>query len=131
MPDGKQSKKLTSTPGEWFVIIQTSRILDNNLLVELTDEDLQNMQYHDRTCYPVTSVLVKDKNQLKYETKQNTKSSIVSELSSVESKHKRPKTHTESDAKKNPCIIYYEWTVNVQTNVFELKILNLQFPKCL
>ena len=122
---------LRSTPGEWFVIIQISRILDNDLLVELTDEDLQNMQYHDRSCYPVTSVLVKDKNQLKYETKQNTKSSIVSELSSVESKHKRRKTHTESDAKKNPCIICYEWTVNVQTNVFELKILNLQFPKCL
>ena len=122
---------LRSTPGEWFVIIQISRTLDNDLLVELTDEDLQNMQYHDRSCYPVTSVLVKDKNQLKYETKQNTKSSIVSELSSVESKHKRRKTHTERDAKKNPCIICYEWTVNVQTNVFELKILNLQFPKCL
>ena len=122
---------LRSTPGEWFVIIQISRILDNDLLVELTDEDLQNMQYHDRSCYPVTSVLVKDKNQLKYETKQNTKSSIFSELSSVESKHKRRKTHTERDAKKNPCIICYEWTVNVQTNVFELKILNLQFPKCL
>lgn len=122
---------LRSTPGEWFVIIQISRILDNDLLVELTDEDLQNMQYHDRSCYPVASVLVKDKNQLKYETKQNTKSSIVSELSSVGSKHKRRKTHTERDAKKNPCIICYEWTVNVQTNVFELKILNLQFPKCL
>ena len=77
-------------------------------MVELTDEDLQNMQYHDQSCYPVTSVLVKDKNQLKYETKQNTKSSIVSELSSVESKHKRRKTHTERDAKKNPCIICYE-----------------------
>ena len=122
---------LRSTPGDWFVIIQISRILDNYLLVELTDEDLQNMQYHDRSCYPVASVLVEDKNQLKYETKQNTKSSIVSELSSVESKHKRRKTHTERDAKKNPCIICYEWTVNVQTNVFELKILNLQFPKCL
>ena len=47
-------------------------------MVELTDEDLQNMQYHDQSCYP------------------------------VESKHKRRKTHTESDAKKNPCIICYE-----------------------
>ena len=100
MPAGKQTKELTSTPGEWFVIIQTSRILDNDLLVELTDEDLQNMQYHDRTYYPVASVLVKVKNQLKYETKQNTESSIVSELSSVESKHKRRKTHTESDCKE-------------------------------
>lgn len=121
MPDGKQSKKLTSTPGEWFVIIQTSRILDNDLLVELTDEDLQNMQYHDRTCYPVTSVLVKDKNQLKYETKQNTKSSIVSELSSVESKHKRRKTHTESDAKKNPCIICYEWNCKRSNKRFRIE----------
>ena len=44
--DSQQRKKLTSTPGGRSVIIQTSRLLDDDLLVELTDEDLQNIQYH-------------------------------------------------------------------------------------
>ena len=131
MPDGKQSKKLTSTPGEWFVIIQTSRILDNNLLVELTDEDLQNMQYHDRTCYPVTSVLVKDKNQLKSKQNKTQKVLLSANYLLLKVSIKDEKLILRVIAKKKPCIICYEWTVNVQTNVFELKILNLQFPKCL
>lgn len=131
MPDGKQSKKLTSTPGEWFVIIQTSRILDNNLLVELTDEDLQNMQYHDRTCYPVTSVLVKDKNQLKSKQNKTQKVLLSANYLLLKVSIKDEKLILRVMQRKILASFVMSETVNVQTNVFELKILNLQFPRCL
>ena len=88
------------------VITQTSRVLDDDLLVELTDEDLQNIQYHGRTCYSrYKRPGERHKTTEVAEKRSNLESSIVSKLSSTESRHKRRKTHTEKDAKRKPCII--------------------------
>ena len=102
--DIQQNKKLTSTPGGRSVIIQTSRILDDDLLVGLTDEDLQNIQYHVRTCYSrYKRSGARQKTTEVPKKRSNPESFIVNELSSPESRHKRQKTHTESDARKKPC----------------------------
>ena len=100
--DSQQNKKLTSTPDGRSVIIQTSRAL----LVELTDEDLQNIQYHVRTCYSrYKRSGARQKTTEVPKKRSNPESFIVNELSSPESRHKRRKTHTESDVRKKPCII--------------------------
>ena len=102
--DIQQNKKLTSTPGGRSGIIQTSRVLDDDLLVELTDEDLQNIQYHVRTCYSrYKRSGARQKTTEVPKKRSNPESFIVNELSSPESRHKRQKTHTESDARKKPC----------------------------
>ena len=90
--DSQQSKKLTNTPGGRSVIMQTSRLLDDDLLVELTDEDLQNIQYRIRTChFRYKRLGERHKTTEVPEKRSNPDSSIGNELSPPENKHKRRK----------------------------------------
>ena len=101
-----KAKKLTSTPDGRSVIIQTSRVLDVDLLVELTDEDLQSIQYHVRTCYSrYKRSGERHKTNEVPEKRSNPDSDIANQLSSPENRHKRRKTLVQSDSRKKPCII--------------------------
>ena len=100
--DSQQRKKLTSTPGGRSVIIQTSRLLDDDLLVELTDEDLQNIQYHIQTCYfHYKRFGERHKATEVPEKRSNPGSSIVNELYPPESRHKRRKLILKVMRRKN------------------------------
>ena len=89
------------------------------------------MQYHDRTCYPVTSVLVKDKNQLKSKQNKTQKVLLSANYLLLKVSIKDEKLILRGMQRKILASFVMSETVNVQTNVFELKILNLQFPRCL
>ena len=95
--DNQESKKLTITSDEHPVIIQRPRIWHHYVLVNSTDKDLQSTQYHVWTCYSHYKLSgERHKASEVPEKSSNPERSIVSELSSHESRHKRRPALTES-----------------------------------
>ena len=50
--DNKGDKNLTSTENGRLKIIQCSKFLKDELISQLTKNDLQYLKYHVKTCYP-------------------------------------------------------------------------------
>ena len=49
--DSKGTTKLTSTEEGRKVLIQTSRLLQNDVITNLPENDLSRIQYHVKTCH--------------------------------------------------------------------------------
>ena len=50
--DNKEDKNLTSTESGRLKIIQCSEFLKDGSISQLTENDIQYLKYHVKTCYP-------------------------------------------------------------------------------
>ena len=65
LKDNKGNQKLTSTEKRRGVIVECSKLLNDELLERIPDSQCENIQYHVNTCYPH---YVRSKEQLEKKT---------------------------------------------------------------
>ena len=105
--DSSGSSKLTSTREGRNVLLKTSQSLNVNdeLMNNLSDHDLEKIQYHVKTCYASHKRKSERNEQKKSTLKRTAEEPIVSFLSSPESRQKRTKVSIPASPKEKPCII--------------------------
>ena len=103
--DSSGSSKLTSTSEGRNVLLKTSQSLNDELMNNLSDHDLEKIQYHVKTCYASHKRKSERNEQKKSTLKRTSEEPIASFLSSPESRQKRTKVSTPGNPKGKPCII--------------------------
>ena len=105
--DSTGKSRLASTEAGRACVIETSNLLQDGKISDLSDNDLNSIQYHARTCH--SSYKKKGerykKEQLKTSQKRATDTPISSPLSSPTCRPKRSKPLKTSDPKNKPCIV--------------------------
>lgn len=103
LKDNKGNEKLTSTEKGRSVIIECSKILNDELLEGITDNQYENIKYHVNTCYQ-RYLRSKERSEKKIKTLP-----IGNETSKSESRVKRIKLmgaeHNSIPPEDKPCII--------------------------
>ena len=103
--DSSGSSKLTSTSEGRNVLLKTSQSLNDELMNNLSDHDLEKIQYHVKTCYASYKRKGERNEQKKSKLKRTSEEPIDSFLSSPENRQKRTKVSTPASPKEKPCVI--------------------------
>ena len=98
--DGQGNKKLTETADGQHKIINTSKELKDNILSNLSENELKNVKYHARTCY--ASYLMSKRRASKRQT-QSPPSGYSSECSTPATDKRANRSRNSTDSSSVPC----------------------------
>ena len=101
--DAQSSTKLTSTPDGRRVIIQTSQLLQDELLIGLSDTERLQMKYHVKSCYARYKRI--GARQTQKETPAKRDAATLSPPTTPVNRQKRAKTIVTPNSRDKPCII--------------------------